>query len=156
MRTQWKCWQPRSRPSSRGRSSVTTIRIVSREPGDGLTGTDSGGSLDQTESVATWSRGRPSSLHPPAALLHPSSLMESSSIESSGCRITISLVLCLRRLLRHCNHRYSQIACCTILRLPRRNGLNDAPLFMEKRGASLSSFFHPDSIPPSFPSSFDP
>ena len=33
-------------------------RLASRETGDGLTGTHSAGSLDQTESVPTWSRKR--------------------------------------------------------------------------------------------------
>ena len=60
-------------------SSATKSRLASRKTGDGLTGTDSGGSLDRTESVAIWSRERPSSLHPPFALLHPGGLIESSS-----------------------------------------------------------------------------
>ena len=33
-------------------------RLASRETGDGLTGTFSGGSLDRTESVPKWSRER--------------------------------------------------------------------------------------------------
>ena len=33
-------------------------RLASRETGDGLTGTHSGGSLDRTESVPKWSRKR--------------------------------------------------------------------------------------------------
>ena len=33
-------------------------RLASREVGDSLTGTHSGGSLDQTESVPQWSRKR--------------------------------------------------------------------------------------------------
>ena len=33
-------------------------RLASRETGDGLTGTYSGGSLDRTESVPKWSRER--------------------------------------------------------------------------------------------------
>ena len=51
---------------SEGRSLNTTIvegpierhksRLASRETGDGLTGTYSGGSLDRTESVPKWSR----------------------------------------------------------------------------------------------------
>ena len=49
-------------------SSATKSRLASRETGDGLTDTDSGGGLDHAESVARWSRDRPSSLHPPFAL----------------------------------------------------------------------------------------
>ena len=37
-------------------SSATKSRLASRETGDGLTGTDGGGSLDEVESVARWSR----------------------------------------------------------------------------------------------------
>ena len=33
-------------------------RLASRETGDGLTGTQSGGTLDRTESVPKWSRKR--------------------------------------------------------------------------------------------------
>ena len=36
--------------------SATEYRLDSRETGDGLTGTDSGGSLDQIESIGRWSR----------------------------------------------------------------------------------------------------
>ena len=52
---------------SEGRSLNTTIRgpierhksrLASRETGDGLTGTRSGGSLDRTELVPKWSRKR--------------------------------------------------------------------------------------------------
>ena len=53
---------------SEGRSLNTTIvdgpierhkpRVASRETGDGLTGTHSGGSLDRAKSVPKWSRKR--------------------------------------------------------------------------------------------------
>ena len=53
---------------SKGRSLNTTFveglierhksRLASRETGDALTGTHSGGSLDRTESVPKWSRKR--------------------------------------------------------------------------------------------------
>ena len=56
-------------------SSATKSRLASRETGDGFTGTDSGGSLDRTESMTRWSQERPFSLHPPFALLYPGGLI---------------------------------------------------------------------------------
>ena len=64
-------------------SSATKSRLGSRETSDGFTGTDSRGSLDQTESVVRWSRERPSSLHPPFTFLHPGGSIESSSKEAA-------------------------------------------------------------------------
>ena len=47
-----------TRLSSKGRPCAPNSRLASRETGDGLTDTDSGGSLNRTESVARWSRER--------------------------------------------------------------------------------------------------
>ena len=47
-----------TRPSSKGGANATKSRLASRETGDGLTVTDSGGSLDRATSKTTWSQER--------------------------------------------------------------------------------------------------